>query len=111
MGVHSNPIAENSTEQTIPEQKFRGVSSGYLSDRRPGQLVEVSIVRNERFRLPTDALTPIIMIGAGTGVAPFRGFLQELNQSVSAGSTGQQQREAMLFFGCRNENDYLYRSE
>merc|ERR1719378_1702751 len=51
------------------------------------------------------------MIGAGTGVAPFRGFLQELNQSVSAGSTGQQQREAMLFFGCRNENDYLYRSE
>merc|ERR1712176_787713 len=47
----------------------------------------------------------ILMIGPGTGVAPFRGFIQELNMEE------ENQRQAMLFFGCRNEGDYLYRSE
>jgi cytochrome P450/NADPH-cytochrome P450 reductase len=90
--------------ETSPEE-FRGVSSGYLADLRPGQLAEVSVVKNERFRLPKNSLAPVIMIGPGTGVAPFRGFIQELNVEA------EQRRQAMLFFGCRNEKDYLYRSE
>jgi sulfite reductase alpha subunit-like flavoprotein len=90
--------------QTSP-QTFRGVSSGYLADLRLGQLAEVSVVRNERFRLPKNSLAPVIMIDPGTGIAPFRGFIQELNMEAD------QHRQAMLFFGCRNEKDYLYRSE
>jgi cytochrome P450/NADPH-cytochrome P450 reductase len=89
----------------LDSEKFRGVSSGYLADIRPGQLVEVSVVKNDRFRLPNDTSIPIIMIGAGTGLAPFRGFIQAMNAEVRG------RRQAMLFFGCRNENDYIYRSE
>merc|ERR1711862_514502 len=75
------------------------------ADIRLGQLAEVSIIKNDQFRLPKNTSTPVIMIGAGTGVAPFRGFIQVL--TVEA----QQCRQAMLFFGCRNQKDYLYRSE
>jgi len=89
----------------LESEKFRGVCSGYLADIRPGQLAEVSIIKNERFRLPKNTSTPVIMIGAGTGLAPFRGFIQALNAEA------EQRRRAMLFFGCRNEKDYLYRSE
>merc|ERR1711862_182523 len=75
------------------------------ADIRLGQLAEVSIIENDRFRLPKNTSTPVIMIGAGTGLAPFRGFIQALNVEA------KEHRQAMLFFGCRNEKDYLYRSE
>lgn len=82
-------------------QAYRGVCSGHLASLVPGQLAEVSVVPNERFRLPRCPSTPILMIGPGTGIAPFRGFLQEL----------QGPRPGMLFFGCRNEADFLYKNE
>jgi cytochrome P450/NADPH-cytochrome P450 reductase len=56
------------------------------------------------FRLPEDTTTPIIMIGPGTGVAPMRGFLQ---QRAMEGGSG----ENVLFYGCRNDADYVYRDE
>jgi len=55
------------------------------------------------FRLPTDPATPVIMVGPGTGVAPMRGFLQDRAASGA--------RENVLFFGCRSEDDFLYRQE
>lgn len=55
------------------------------------------------FRLPASAETPVIMVGPGTGLAPMRGFIQE---RVAAGA-----KENMLFFGCRNDSDFLYREE
>ncbi|KAI8060756.1 NADPH-dependent cytochrome P450 oxidoreductase [Gongronella butleri] len=66
-------------------------------------------VRASTFRLPTDTSVPIIMIGPGTGVAPFRGFVRERvhqkNQGNNVGPT-------MLFFGCRNaDKDFLYKDE
>ena len=67
--------------------------------------VAVFIEPNERFRLPADPDTPIIMIGPGTGVAPFRGFLQARE---AAGATGRN----WLFFGDRHfEHDFLYQAE
>ena len=90
----------------ISPEVFRGVSSGYLRNLQPGQLAEASVVTNERFRLPQTAHTPVIMIGPGTGLAPFCGFVQELNAEAQ-----HYRREAILFFGCRNEKDYLYRCE
>jgi len=55
------------------------------------------------FRLPASAETPVIMVGPGTGLAPMRGFIQE---RVAAGA-----KQNMLFFGCRNDSDFLYREE
>jgi cytochrome P450/NADPH-cytochrome P450 reductase len=89
---------------------YKGVCSNYLASRRPGDVVH-AIVRETKagFRLPDNALTPIIMIGPGTGLAPFRGFLQE---RAAMKEKGQTLGPSMLFFGCRHpEQDFLYADE
>lgn len=89
---------------------YRGVCSNFLARRRAGDTVQATVRETKAgFRLPDDASVPIIMIGPGTGLAPFRGFLQErADRKAKGASLGQ----AMLFFGCRNpEQDYLYADE
>ncbi|MDT8450242.1 MAG: assimilatory sulfite reductase (NADPH) flavoprotein subunit [Wenzhouxiangellaceae bacterium] len=83
-----------------------GVASWQLTDSvAPGDRVPVYLEANPRFRLPEDPATPMIMIGPGTGVAPFRAFVQ---QRQAAGAAG----ENWLFFGARNrETDFLYQLE
>jgi cytochrome P450/NADPH-cytochrome P450 reductase len=89
---------------------FRGVCSNYLADRHPGETVHALIRETKAgFRLPDDPARPIIMIGPGTGLAPFRGFLQERAARKAAGKT---LGPAMLFFGCRHpDQDFLYADE
>merc|ERR1712055_451312 len=66
-------------------------------------------VRRSQFRLPNRAQTPVIMIGPGTGLAPFRGFIQERAWQKENGKTVG---PTVLFFGCRNKDqDYIYREE
>jgi cytochrome P450/NADPH-cytochrome P450 reductase len=89
---------------------YKGVCSNYLSSRRAGDVVH-AIVRETKagFRLPENPATPIIMIGPGTGLAPFRGFLQE---RAAMKAKGQSLGPSMLFFGCRHpEQDFLYAEE
>ncbi len=83
----------------------RGVVSGALADLEPGEAtVPVYLHRNTAFRLP-DPHTPIVMIGPGTGVAPFRAFLAERSQTGASGPN-------WLFFGDRSfEWDFLYQCE
>ena len=83
----------------------RGVCSTYLADRSPGDRVAVYLRPSSNFRPPTDPQTPMIMIGPGTGIAPFRGFLQERR---ALGHTGPN----WLFFGEQHAStDYYYRDE
>jgi NADPH-dependent sulfite reductase flavoprotein alpha-component len=83
----------------------RGVCSTYLADRSPGDRVAVYLQQSSNFRPPADSQTPMIMIGPGTGIAPFRGFLQERR---ALGHTGPN----WLFFGEQHaETDYYYRDE
>lgn len=87
--------------------RFRtGGASGYLVDRlKENDNVRVFIVSNNNFRLPKNLQTPVIMIGAGTGIAPFRAFMQ---QRSSDGATGKN----WLFFGnLRFVDDFLYQVE
>lgn len=83
----------------------RGVCSTYLADRSPGDRVAVYLQPSSNFRPPRESDTPMIMIGPGTGIAPFRGFLQERR---ALGHTGPN----WLFFGEQHAaTDYYYRDE
>jgi sulfite reductase (NADPH) flavoprotein alpha-component len=86
-------------------RQCKGVASTYLAERlRSGQKVRM-FVQHSHFRPPTDGSTPMIMVGPGTGIAPFRAFLQD---RAADKSTGQN----WLFFGDqRADSDFLYREE
>ncbi|RDW85302.1 hypothetical protein BP6252_02892 [Coleophoma cylindrospora] len=65
-------------------------------------------VRASKFRLPVLAKHPIIMVCAGSGIAPFRGFIAE---RIRLAQIGREVGKMMLLFGCRNDEDYIYREE
>ncbi len=92
------------------DREFDGVCSNYLASMAPNSTIFV--FRREPtipFRPPADPGVPMIMIGAGTGLAPFRGFLQE---RAAQKARGESLAPSLLFFGCRNpEHDYLYADE
>jgi sulfite reductase (NADPH) flavoprotein alpha-component len=83
-----------------------GVASTYLADRlKPGASVKVYIQKAHGFALPKSGDTPIIMVGPGTGVAPFRSFLWHRKATKAKG-------RAWLFFGHQHEaTDFFYRDE
>lgn len=90
--------------------EYHGVCSSYLAHAEPGAEIQATVREpSANFRLPEDASKPVIMIGPGTGIAPFRAFVQERRALKEA---GVDLGPAMLFFGCRDpEQDYLYRKE
>ncbi len=83
-----------------------GVASTHIADRRrAGDHLGIHVKANPHFRLPADPATPVIMVGPGTGVAPFRAFMQERD---AAGLSGK----SWLFFGDqRYTHDFLYQLE
>lgn len=115
---------------------FKGVSTNYLLAMKnqltgqPGDRVTVPFpqthrvcgprdkysvpttmihIRRSKFRLPRNPSTPVIMIGPGTGVAPFRGFVQERALQARGGKTIGR---TILFYGCRkSDEDFLYKDE
>ena len=87
-------------------RKKEGVASSFLADRvSTGEKVKVFVEKNEFFKLPKDPSTDIIMVGPGTGIAPFRAFVEE---RAETGATGKN----WLFFGNPNfTTDFLYQTE
>ncbi|KAK2610525.1 hypothetical protein N8I77_003948 [Diaporthe amygdali] len=92
---------------------FAGVASSYLSNLPAGSRLRCSIrgTNASKFRLPPDLKTPVIMVAAGTGIAPMRAFIQE--RAAVAGARGADALgPAVLYFGCRDHaQDFLYRDE
>jgi sulfite reductase (NADPH) flavoprotein alpha-component len=82
------------------------VASTYFSDRlRPGQKARVFVHSSAKFALPADGETPMIMVGPGTGIAPFRAFLSERQ------AAGQRGRNWLFFGDQRRATDFLYEEE
>jgi sulfite reductase (NADPH) flavoprotein alpha-component len=107
--LRANPDEVHLTVAEVRYQAFGsehwGAASSHLVERlQEGDTVNVFVERNKRFRLPA-ADTPVIMIGPGTGIAPFRAFVEE---RVELGASG----DNWLFFGDRNfDSDFLYQLE
>lgn len=107
---HATPDEAHLTVSIVQYESFgharRGVVSGTLADLSGDDaFLPIYLHRNPAFRLPADRETPIVMIGPGTGIAPFRAFLAERDATGASGRN-------WLFFGDRTfEHDFLYQAE
>ncbi|KAG7093355.1 hypothetical protein E1B28_007036 [Marasmius oreades] len=88
-------------------RKFLGVGSNYLAHLKKGDVVQMAVRPSaSSFHPPEDPTTPIIACCAGSGLAPFRGFIQERAMQKTS---GREVGKILLLFGCRSpETDYLY---
>ncbi|ACU73880.1 molybdopterin oxidoreductase [Catenulispora acidiphila DSM 44928] len=112
--ISSSPLADpQALKLTVSVHRFesrtgrprKGVASTFLADAEPNSPVDVFVQRQAHFRPPTDPATPMIMVGPGTGVAPFLGFLAERRARDHHGRN-------WLFFGeQRRATDFYYRDE
>ncbi|MFS8122148.1 sulfite reductase flavoprotein subunit alpha [Rhizobium sp. BR 250] len=112
--ISSSPlVAENSVHLTIASVRYRaegrergGVCSTYLADRvEAGGNAGIFVSPNKAFRVPQDNEAPMIMVGPGTGIAPFRAFLQERQARGGKGKN-------WLFFGDQHrQSDFIYENE
>ena len=84
----------------------QGLCSGHLGERSPeGSTIPIFLHANAQFRLPEDPASPVIMVGPGTGIAPFRAFLEEREAKGESGDN-------WLFFGeQRRSLDFLYQEQ
>lgn len=91
---------------TYDGQPYTGGASGYLAQGVPeGGSVRVFVEPNPHFRLPQDPRTPIVMIGSGTGIAPFRAFVQQRAATQAPG------RNWLIFGNPHFAEDFLYQTE
>nr|WP_321457339.1 sulfite reductase flavoprotein subunit alpha [uncultured Cohaesibacter sp.] len=108
----SSKLHENSVHLTVASVRYEshgrkhgGVASCFLADRVGGEKAKVFVSPNKSFRVPENNDVPMIMVGPGTGIAPFRAFLQE-RQAIGAKGYN------WLFFGDQHEKtDFIYKDE
>uniref|UniRef100_A0A671SF86 NADPH--cytochrome P450 reductase n=1 Tax=Sinocyclocheilus anshuiensis TaxID=1608454 RepID=A0A671SF86_9TELE len=91
----------------------KGVATNWLKSKMPtdnGHKASVPMyIRKSQFRLPFKSTNPVIMVGPGTGIAPFMGFVQERGWLKEQ---GKEVGETVLYYGCRHKNeDFLYQEE
>ena len=101
-------LSSSNDEDHMP---YLGVATNYLASLQPGITVQLHVKKSPpAFHLPLDdSSTPLILVAAGTGLAPFRGFIQERAAKIAA---GKKLAPAALFIGCRGpEQDKLYTEE
>lgn len=88
------------------DEKLPGIVSNYLCDLKPGDSVELSGPFGWAFEPPKDNTADLVMIGQGTGIAPFRGFIKRLQQVF-----GEWKGKVLLFHGARTGMELLYMND
>lgn len=110
-GVTTNYLLALKQKQNgDPDPSPHGLTYEITGPRNKYDGIHVPVhVRHSNFKLPSDPSKPIIMVGPGSGVAPFRGFVQERAEQAKRGNNVG---ETVLFYGCRKPNeDWLYKDE
>ncbi|KAJ3121240.1 hypothetical protein HK098_003832 [Nowakowskiella sp. JEL0407] len=113
LSKNSMDITVGVVKDVVGDTTYPGLCSEFLSSMENGTKLNatVRLCKDEAFRPPTDPKLPVIMVCAGTGISPFRGFLQNRRatgfKSIEKGGVSQ----TILYFGCRNDSDLLYREE
>ncbi|CAF3765878.1 unnamed protein product [Rotaria socialis] len=89
--------------------RYYGVASNYLANLQKTDRLSCSVrASNANFHLPADTKVPVVMFAAGTGISPFRGFIQERAAQLIC---GREVGPTILYFGCRSQKDFLYSDE
>ena len=103
--AHEDEVHLSIRLREFGEEKHLGLISGRVNELQEGDKVNVYLKANKNFRLPEDTESPIIMIGSGTGIAPFRAFLyHRLELGINSPS--------WLFFGEQSfRNSFLYQTD
>ena len=109
----SQALHANNVQTTVRVVRYeshgrerQGLASGHMGDRAPvGSTFPIFLHANAAFRLPEDTTAPVIMIGPGTGIAPFRAFLEERQ------ATGQTGDNWLIFGEQRRALDFLYQEQ
>ncbi|XP_066924992.1 nitric oxide synthase, inducible-like [Clytia hemisphaerica] len=89
----------------------KGVCSSWLDNLKPDDIVPCFVKKSNRMRIP-ETSDPLILVGPGTGIAPFRGFWQELEYKSKHQHNGTKLPEVVLYTGCRSpQEDFLFQEE
>ncbi|KAH6612532.1 cytochrome P450 reductase 2 [Boeremia exigua] len=99
--MSASDLASNTTVPTPSYQRLSG------AQELQGAKI-LAHVRKSKFKLPITSSTPLVLVSAGTGFAPFRAFLQE---RAKLHAIGKPVGKILLFFGCRNKDDFIYQEE
>lgn len=117
LGVTTNLLRNISMVKNNSNVKILPITYNLNGPRNLYQDFKLPIhVRHSNFKLPQNLSTPIIMIGPGTGIAPFRGFVRDRIATMNELTTNNSNQDIemgkmLLFYGCRDENDFLYSDE